>query len=75
MNGNKKLYTGFILGFRPRHWDMWDARKFKDADEIGKLHGRRAQQLTKKGVDILDIELQVGLYRVVLCDGTFGNSH
>ena len=47
--------------------------KSKDADEIGKLHGRRAQQLTKKGVDILDIELQVGLYRVVLCDGTFGD--
>ena len=57
VNGNEKLYTGFILGFRPRHWDMWDARKSEDADEIGELYGRRAQQLTKKGVDILEIEL------------------
>ena len=73
MKGNEKLYTGFILGFRPRHWDMWDAREFEDADEIGVLYGRRAQELTKKGVDVLDIELQVGLYRVVCCDGTFGD--
>ena len=73
VKGNEKLHTGFILGFRPRHWDMWDARKSKDANEIGRLYGCRAQQLTKKGVDVLDIELQVGLYRVVLCDGTFGD--
>ena len=70
VKGNEKLYTGFILGFRPRHWDMWDAREFEDTDEKGVLYGRRVQELTKKGVDVLDIELQVGLYRVVCCDGT-----
>lgn len=38
VKGKEKLCCGFIIGFSPTHWDMWDARTFDDAYNIGKLN-------------------------------------
>ena len=76
VNGKERLYCGFIVGFSPSHWDMCDAQTLDDADNIGQLYASRGCKLLKgkdKGKDILEIDLQVGLYRVVYCDGTCGD--
>ena len=54
---------------------MCDAQTLDDADSIGKLHASRGCKQSKKGKheDVLDVNLQVGLYRVVYCDGTYGD--
>ena len=64
VNGKERLYCGFIVGFSPSHWDMWDARTLDDADNIVKFYVSRGCKQLKKGKDkdVLDIDLQVGLY-------------
>lgn len=66
VNGEERLYCGFIIGFSPTHWDMCDARTLDDADNIGKLYASRGCKLLEDNdedeKDVLDANLQDGLY-------------
>ena len=53
VKGKENIYAGFIVGFCPTHWDMWDARTFDDVDNIGKVYVIRGCKL-KKGINILE---------------------